>query len=116
MKNATVKYLKSKIKAVKSDSKLRYVSIEKATEIAKQTADKRLDGMNEFRDSLKDQNENFVRKTEYQSEILRLQDDVKILRESKSFLEGKASITSVYVSYLIALLALIISIIQIFIK
>jgi chromatin segregation and condensation protein Rec8/ScpA/Scc1 (kleisin family) len=113
---ATVKYLLAKIKAVKDNSKLRYVSIEKATQIAKQSADKKLDAMNEFRDSLKDQNENFVRKAEYQGQMLRMTDDIKSLRESRSFLEGKASITSVYIAYSIALLSLVISIIQIFIK
>jgi hypothetical protein len=113
---ATIKYLLAKIKSVKSDSKLRYVSIEKATKIAKASVDKKLDLMNEFRLSLRDQNMEFIRKTEYQSEILRLQNDVKGLRESRSFLEGKASVTSVYIAYLIALLSLIISVVQIFVK
>jgi hypothetical protein len=116
MKNSTIKWLRSEIKAVKQNSKLRYFSVEKATILAKNETDARLTSMNEWRGSLKDAQSNFVQKAEYNSEILRLQDDVKTLRESRAEAQGKASQSSVYIAYLIALLSLVISAIAIFIK
>lgn len=92
MKNATIKYLKAKIKAIKEDSKLRYITVQEAVKIAKDTQEKRLDGMNAFRDTLKDSNLEFVKKAQHDTEMIRVQDDIKVLRESKSFLEGKASL------------------------
>ena len=43
---------------------LRFNGIEKATDLARVNMEKRLDGMNEFRETLKDQASRFVTRTE----------------------------------------------------
>jgi len=88
---------------------------EKALDLAAQSLDKRLEVMNEFRDAMKDQQNKFVTREESVLIHDRLADDIRILRESKANMEGKASMTSVYISYAIAVIALAISIIRIFI-
>jgi|GEM_PF-5519657 hypothetical protein len=42
----------------------RFISMEKAVDTAKESMEKRLDSMNEFRDALKDQASRFVTRTE----------------------------------------------------
>jgi hypothetical protein len=89
-------------------------SLEKAVGVASQAMDRRLEGMNEFRDSLKDQSEKFVTKDEYIAGHDRVADDIRMLREAKANMEGKASMTSVFIAYGIAILSLIIGVIAIF--
>ena len=87
----------------------------KSTDLATSLLDKRLDTMNEFRQALKDQQATFVSRSEFEILHQRIIEDIRILREAKATTEGKASMASVYISYLIALIALAISIIRIFI-
>ena len=73
-----------------------YVDVQfKHVEIARQQAyasmDKRLDSMNEFRDTLRDQATKFVTQSEIDAKLLALDADIRYLREAKSLLEGKAS-------------------------
>lgn len=94
----------------------RLCSIEQATKSAAAQMEKRLEGMNEFRDALKDQATKFLTKDEFNIQHIRVQDDVRMLRESKANLEGKASQTSVFIAYGIAVVSLIIAIISLFHK
>ena len=116
------------------DTKIR--ALEKATEIAASGMDKRLEGMNEFRNQLKDQTFTFITRNEILTIINRMNDDLKILREqnselftrkehqtylektdsdirllreSKANLEGKASQTSVNISLAIAVMSVILA-------
>lgn len=82
---------------------------EKALEIARKNMEKRLDGMNEFRDALKDQAVTFMTREYYEARHKDLIDQVNDLRISKAVLESKASIIHVYVSWAIALIALAIA-------
>ena len=50
--------------------KIRLESIDKATEVARVSMEKRLDGMNEFRDALKDQAGKFVTRAELLAMII----------------------------------------------
>ena len=115
MKNRTVKYLKAKIKSVAKLSKERYKNIIKATDVAKESSDRRLDGMNEFRASLKDQNSTFVPRAEYKAQTDKLDHDIQDLKEFKAMHEGKATMGSVYIAYIIAVLGILLSIIKFFI-
>ena len=112
---AIEKYISQQIKAVKALMKSKYQTIEKSTDLATSLLDKRLDTMNEFRQALKDQQATFVSRSEFEILHQRIIEDIRILREAKATTEGKASMASVYISYLIALIALAISIIRIFI-
>ncbi len=82
---------------------------EKNLLIAKDALEKRLEGMNEFRDTLKDQAANFITKAEYES----VRNDIRELREAKARLEGKADQFSVNIVMGISILGLLTSIISI---
>jgi len=72
--------------------------------------EKRLDGMNEFRDTLKDQSGSFLTKSEFYTYRNKLDEDIRSLRESRAEIAGKASQTSVNIALLISIVGLILSI------
>jgi hypothetical protein len=86
---------------------MRFKGVEDKTELAREAMEKRLDGMNEFRDTLSDQASRFVPRTEYND----LKDTVEGLTESRAELRGKASQNSVIAAYVIAAVSIIISVI-----
>ena len=108
-------YIDSELKRIEQTSKLRYMSVQEATRLAKKEQDRRLDSMNEFRAALKDANVSFITRTEYSNLHERMQEDIKGLRESRAEAQGKASVSSVYISYLIAIIALLIALLKFFI-
>lgn len=119
----TKKYIKEKIKNVKLYAKLKFKGNSKALKLSANRLDKRLDDMNHYRELLKDQNSEFLSKNEFNIQHEKLEimlnearEDIKMLRENKANLEGKASMTSVWVSYLIGFSALAIAILRFFIK
>jgi len=73
-------------------------NIERATDVAYKAMDKRLEGMNEFRQALTDQKASFVTRIELRATIDKLDADIETLKLSKATLEGKASQTSFYIS------------------
>jgi len=89
---------------------------EKATEQSRFMLEKRLDTMNEFRNQLKDQAGTFLPRTEFDIQHSKVQEDIRILRESKATLEGKASQISVNIAIIIAVCGLIIGIIGLCLK
>ena len=110
------KYIDEKIKAIYAYIDLKTLAIDKSTSLAKESMERRLEGMNEFRDALKDQTARFITKEDFEKQHQRAIDDIKILRESKANLEGKASVSSVYIAYALSFITLLISILQFFIK
>ena len=111
-------------------------AVENATNLARIAMETRLQGMNEFRDSLRDQAAKFlpreeyeisrcqmveelkglrrdvtkyITREEYESSHLRVEKDVQYLRESKASLEGKASQGAVYVAYILAVISMFIA-------
>jgi hypothetical protein len=98
---------------------LKIGAIDKATSVAYASMEKRLEGMNEFRNQLKDQNITFITKAEYSAHMNKIEEDIRILRESKAQLEGKASQSDVnslrlisYISLAIGLSGLLITLIK----
>jgi len=94
------------------DTKL--LAIDKALNVASVTMDKRLDGMNEFRDTLRDQAARFITRDEVKKENERIETDLRFLRESRAILEGKASqklayitLVATIVSFMLALTGII---------
>jgi len=86
---------------------VKIAALDKATLVAKESMERRLEGMNEFRDALKDQNATFVTRTEYERSIC----DIRELRDSKNKLEGKADQKAVNLATLLAAAALAIALI-----
>lgn len=85
---------------------IRLNAIERATALALDANEKRLDGMNEFRATLNDQSKKFALQTDY----LNLREDVQGLRETRAEMAGKASQQSVLISYLISAVAIFMNI------
>ena len=114
----------------------RLIALEKATTVAAYGLDRRLEGMNEFRDQLRDQTSTFITRNEHDIVIQRLGDDIKymreqfgnlfsrkeyevsmanvssdirILRESKATLDGKASQLSANIALTISVIGIMLS-------
>jgi len=102
-------YVDLKCEGIKGLLNEKISGIDKATDLAAKAMDKRLDGMNEFRDALKDQNKLFVTK-EMHDKVL---DDIKFLREEHAKQEGKASQSSVNFAMFIAIAGIFIGIVGI---
>jgi hypothetical protein len=118
-------------------------ALEQAVVLAARQMESRLESMNEFRQSLRDQSALSVTRTEYSAMASRLSDDIanlkdataqeiknlreqtrdyitrtdyvkiaediKMLRESKALLEGKASQQSVNIALILAVIGIIIA-------
>jgi hypothetical protein len=92
-------YLESRISAV-----------EKSIEVANCAMQKRLEGMNEFRDTLKDQAARFVTRDEMDIKLSSLNEQLKSLNYFKASLEGKASQTQANIILLISIVGLALSV------
>ena len=92
---------------------------EKARLAAQYALEKRLDGMNEIRETMRDQASKFPTRDELVSSLRVIEADLRVLRDFKSTLEGKASQSAVNMSLIIAgigILFSIVSLIKDFIK
>jgi len=85
---------------------IRLDGTEKVTELSRAAMDKRLEGMNEFREALKDQQKNFISRQEFDLVVA----DIRVLREAKASLEGKADQSSVNNVMLLAIIGIFLSI------
>ena len=94
---------------------VKFLALEQATKLAASAMEKRLDGMNEFREALKDQQNRFLPREEYTLMHEKLCGEIKNLEAFKNQLEGKASQVSVYVAWAIAAIGFILSAIALFI-
>jgi len=73
--------------------------------LAREALNERLQGMNEFRAALTDQAATFITRQEYNI----LANEIRDLREFKVAVQSKASLSMVYISWLISFFAIIIS-------
>ena len=78
--------------------------------------DKRLDAMNEFRGALRDQADQMMPRTEYTLKHEQLDAKIDALEKFRDQLEGKASQASVYWSYAIAAISIILTLVKFFVK
>jgi len=77
---------------------------QRAVEIATRTLDKRLDGMNEFRDTLRDQASRFVTRDELALKVDVLQAQIGELKKFRDQAAGKADTKAVYIAYALAVI------------
>lgn len=96
--------------------KIRLESIDKATEVARQGTEKRLDSINELRQQLASQAGTFVTKESCDAKHGSIQKQVDSLRLDAAVLSGKASQSSVFIAYFVAAISILISVIGIFVK
>ena len=88
----------------------KFKAVDKALKLASSNMERRLEGMNEFREDLRNQAATFVSRTECEAHRKLIDADLRMLRESKSHLEGKASQLSVTISLLLALAGLVVAV------
>lgn len=104
------KQLIDKVTALDRQTEASRISLEKQTELTRHALEKRLEGMNEFREQLKQQASSFITKDEYDIRHKRVEDKIAILHDFQTKIETKASQTSMYVSVLISVISIAISI------
>ena len=100
-----------KVRELKEYFDTRMTAVEKATILAAKTLEKRLEGMNEFRDTLRDQAARFVTREELRAETDKLVIEITANKDWRNKMEGKASAQSVYVAYAISILGLVIGLV-----
>ncbi len=91
-------------------------STKDALNVALSAMEKRLEGMNEFRQTLSDQTKTFVTFDMYESKHEQLVLDIKELREWRANQQGKASQTSLIITLIISVTGVLLSIVDIIIK
>jgi len=101
------KYFQREISNLKELLISKIDGIIKSIDVALVELKERLKGMNEFRDTLKDQASMFVTREEMSSRIAGLEKQVDELRISKAQLEGKADQNSVNRALMIALVGIL---------
>lgn len=82
---------------------------QRALDLAHSAMERRLNGMNEFRDTLRDQASRFVTREEVDLRIDRLTEQIREIKSFMDRLTGKADTKALYVSYVIAGLSLMLS-------
>lgn len=97
--------------SLKEHFEVRIAALERATSVASEAMDKRLDGMNEFRDTLRDQASRFITEKEVISQLDAIKAQINALEKFQAIIESKASMNAVYLSYLIGIVGLIIGIV-----
>ena len=105
------------IDRIEETTRLQFESMEKIIAQTQEALDKRLCTMNEFRETINDQRESLERrmsdcllKKEFDIQHEAVQRDIQSLRESRSELQGKASMVSIYITAAIAAISLAISV------
>lgn len=86
-------------------------AVERATDLAATAMDKRLNGMNEFRETLRDQASKFITREEMNAALKVVIADVEANKTFRNQMEGKASATAVYIGYALSTIGIIIAIV-----
>jgi len=94
----------------------RFTSIEEAIKVALVAMDKRLDSMNEIRETMRDQASKFPTRAELEIQLSNIGKDVRELQNSRSYLAGRASQSSVNLALLISIIGIILGIVALFVK
>ena len=105
-------FTKSDGVSLKDYFEARLSAIETATVVATTALDRRLGGMNEFREAMKDQAAQMVTRSELNVRFERIDEELESLRTYRDRMEGKASQTSVIVSLVFGIAGLIFGIIN----
>lgn len=106
-------YFDDKIDALTKCFTVKFDAMESARNLAKEAVDAKLLLMNELRGALNDQSNRMLTRAEYQLQYDRLIEDIRMLRESRAELQGKASQSSVNLAYLLGVGGLIFSLVNI---
>jgi hypothetical protein len=81
---------------------------ENALELARENLNNRFDGVNKFREVLQDQASRFITRIEHDALIDKYDKQISSLCSSRDIALGKASMTSVYISYVFSIISIFI--------
>jgi hypothetical protein len=87
-------------------------ALKEATNLARENMERRLEGMNEFRNQLNSQANTFMTRDAFEARHLLIQTQVDDLRAFKATSEGKASQLSVIISFIVGAAGVIIGLWQ----
>ena len=120
---ALKEHLETRLESLQKHIEAQLHSIDRATCLALQTMDKRLEGMNEFREALKDttarlatREELAMQATRNREIVERLDADINELKQYRASMEGKASQTSVNAATALSVAGLILALISLALK
>jgi hypothetical protein len=113
-----IRHLTDRLQSLKEYIEAKFLWLERSTSTTAGVMEKRLEGMNEFRDALKDLTARLasreeldeVRKqlvgsfsrTEHEAFMRTVDSDIRTLRESRAELKGMATQTSVVITFILA--------------
>ena len=89
-----------KEKIIRLEEKL--IAAEKALAVADKSMQERLAGMNEFRNTLKDQASRFITRDELNAITVKYDLEIKALNKAKDMMQGKANAAGLYVAWIIS--------------
>jgi len=101
-------YFDSKIVELKNYMDTRFNAIDDSTKLAASNWNARLESMNHFRESMKDQTRQYITRVEYNGNADKISSDIRFLRECIAKNEGKASQQSVNVTMFFAIVGIVI--------
>ena len=109
-------YLESRIDNLEKTLLERYLTQEKTTANVLSANEKRLDSMNEFRETLRDQNKTFITRTDHESliasfrkDVERIDTEIESLKLSRAELTGKASQSQLNINFIFTLVSFMIA-------
>jgi hypothetical protein len=95
---------------------LRFNQNQLAIDKAEKLMSERLNSMNEFRATLKDQAGTFITRSEHEILNLRTEEEIRTLNTAKDIASGKASQNSVNFAYILAAMGILISMIDLVLR
>ena len=113
---ALKEHLETRLDALQKHIEAQLHSVDRATVLALQTMDKRLEGMNEFREALKDTTARLATREELALQVGRLKSDIDELKHYRATMEGKASQSSVNAATVLSVVGLIVALISLALK
>lgn len=102
-------YFDNQFKGLRDYMDVKFKAIDDATRLASDNVNTRLEGMNEFRNAMKDQASKFITRDELGLTLAPICIDIRTLREDGARLDGKASQKSVTIAYIISAIAMLMS-------
>jgi hypothetical protein len=95
--------LEALLVALEERTKLQFFLNAEAYQLRNAQTDKRLDIMNEFRGALVDREASYFTRTEHEMYAKLVESDLRVLRESRAEMQGKASQSNLNVTFIIAI-------------
>jgi len=111
-----ISHLEKDLGHLQDNFNIKIAALEKATSLVAENMREKFSQQNEWRGQSKDREEKFATKSEVCSDIDNINKSISNLEKSKAFLEGKASQAQVNINTGLAIVAVIVALLRLFIK